>query len=192
MRPIIRESKGSIKPGQDLVVAGYAGLEGSITLVRSKEGELLERFSSGFLDSIKKMETELILGPVDWASLGATEWEAAGEGGIMTALWNLSGAYGTGISVVLRDLPLKQETIEICEVYDLNPYRLQSGGCYLLAADNGGGLVRRLADIQIPAVTVGTVDTGIKRQILNGEVRSFLDRPREDELRKIVPLYYEI
>lgn len=180
-----------MRPGQDLVVAGYIGLEGAIAVAEEKREALSQRFSPDFLDGILKMKIELISANVDWRAMGVTEWEEAGEGGIMTALWNLSGAYGTGIAVMLRDLPVRQEIIEICEAYDLNPYRLQSGGCFLLAADNGGDLVRLLGEKQIPAVTVGKVKTGIKRQIYNGDVVTYLDRPREDELRKIVPLYYE-
>ncbi len=121
----------------------------------------------------------------DWEALGATEWEEAGEGGIYTALWNLSGAYGTGFSVDLRKVPVKQGTIEVCERFGLNPYRLLSDGCVVLVSDNGGGLVRCLEAEGTAAAVVGEVRAGIAREITYGDVRGFMERPREDELRRL-------
>lgn len=48
------------------------------------------------------------------------------EGGILAALWNISGAYEQGISFSLLKIPVSQEIIEVCELFDLNPYRLRS------------------------------------------------------------------
>ena len=42
-----------------------------------------------------------------------------------------------GFEVDLYRIPVRQETIEVCERYELNPYRLLSSGCVLAAADNG-------------------------------------------------------
>ena len=38
------------------------------------------------------------------------------EGGIFGALWEIGEASGTGITADLRKIPIKQETVEICEV----------------------------------------------------------------------------
>ncbi len=48
------------------------------------------------------------------------------EGGILTAIWNLTGAYETGVEFYLRQIPMRQETVEVCERLELNPYRLYS------------------------------------------------------------------
>ena len=40
MRRIERESRGEMRPGQDLVVAGYAGLAGTRKIIEKKEEEL--------------------------------------------------------------------------------------------------------------------------------------------------------
>lgn len=55
----------------------------------------------------------------------------------MNSLWNMLEAYGLGCTIELRAIPILQETVEVCEVFDINPYRLSSGGCLLMAADNG-------------------------------------------------------
>ena len=87
MRQIVRESRGFMKPGQDLVVAGFVGLEGVRQIARAREKELCGWFS---IEYVRQMQTcsNVVLdqNPEYWKGLGATEWEMAGEGGINTAL----------------------------------------------------------------------------------------------------------
>ena len=45
MRRIERESRGEMRPGQDLVVAGYAGLAGTRKIIEKKEKELRTRYA---------------------------------------------------------------------------------------------------------------------------------------------------
>ena len=191
-RKIIRESRGFMKPGQDIVAAGFAGMAGTLAIVREKREELEQYFSSSYIETIynkKKEESDRNL--EQWKEFGATEWEPAGEGGKLTALWNLSGAYGVGIEFTLRQIPVKQETIEICEYYDLNPYRLYSEGCVLLIANHGGRLTERLKREGIFSVVIGKVNEGAKMEILMEEGAACLDRPQKDELEKVIPGYFQ-
>ena len=187
MRRIERENTGTIKPGQDLVAAGYAGLAGTLKIVSEREGELHQWFSSQYIDQILTGDFLLPANdPEFFKNLGATEWEPVLEGGILKALWDLSGAYMTGISFDLHKIPVRQETIEVCERYDLNPYRLYSEGCFVLAADNGGDLVSALKEHGMKAAVIGKVTDGIKRIIVHEDGNGYLDRPSEDELYKVL------
>jgi hydrogenase maturation factor len=103
----------------------------------------------------------------------------------MTTVWNLSGAYGLGVEVVLRDIPLRQETIEICQRLELNPYRLYGAGSWLLASPNGGRLVKNLEKLGIPAAVMGRVTGGNARAVIHGETVAYLERPRRDELKNL-------
>ncbi len=192
MKKIERENTGLMEAGQDLVAAGYAGCEGAAVIAGAKREELLARFSGSYADQA----AAAFCGPLPgdfryWQLMGASEYEPAGEGGILTALWNLSGAYGLGIEFNLRRIPLRQDTVEICEFYGLNPYRLLSGGCAVLAAANGGRLAERLEAAGIPAAVIGRVKRGIAREILTDEGTGYLERPQEDELKKVLPSYFE-
>ena len=116
-----------------------------------------------------------------------TAYEYAGEGGVLAALWNLSGIFNAGIDADLRCMPVRQVTVEVCELFELNPYRLYSGTCAVLVSDRGGQLVRRLREEGIPAGFIGSVAEGSARQIRHGqEGAGFLERPRPDELTKII------
>ena len=216
MRRIERENTGLLHPGQDLVVAGYAGLAGTLKLVEAKKEELSHWFSDEYMDEIaecsqylvsviaaaaqssdasveqkQRSETGTILDGTFWKSLGATEWEPAGEGGILTAIWNLTGAYETGVEFYLRQIPIRQETVEVCERLELNPYRLYSQGCILLTAPNGGQLVRTLVEKNIPAQVIGRVNKGIAREMVVQEGRGFLERPQPDEITKVIPGFFD-
>ena len=188
MRKIERENTGLMCAGQDLAVAGYAGLAGTLALAEARSQELSLFFSDEYMEKIAGCRT-LILEKRDaafWRGLGASEWEPAGEGGILTAIWNLSGAYETGVEFSLRKIPLRQETVEVCERLELNPYRLYSEGCYLLAADNGGQLVEKLAGEGIFAQVIGRVKDGIAREMIVQDGRGFLERPQPDEMWKVL------
>ena len=71
---------------------------------------------------------------------GASARYLMGEGGFLAALWKIAEASGVGLSADLRSVPIRQETIEICEVFDVNPYKLLSGGSILLGIRGGDAL----------------------------------------------------
>lgn len=54
----------------------------------------------------------------------------------------------------LKKIPVRQETIEICEFFGLNPYELISGGSMLMAAEDGNQLVHELEKAGIPAAVI--------------------------------------
>ena len=190
MRKIERENTGLLHAGQDLVVAGYAGLAGTVKLAEAAKEELSRWFSDEYMEEIADAAPLCPVSPEFWRSCGAAEWEPAGEGGILTAIWNLTGAYETGVEFYLRQIPIRQETVEVCERLELNPYRLYSQGCVLLTADNGGQLVRALAAKNIPAQVMGRVNKGIAREMIVQEGRGFLERPQPDEITKVIPGFF--
>lgn len=175
--------------GQDLVAAGYAGLAGIRILARARRGELEKRFASDYLeDLIAEDGGSILLQNAKYRmSLGVAECEPAGEGGILSAVWSLSGACRLGVEFSLRRIPVRQGVIEISEFWGLNPYRLYSEGCWLMPSDNGGRLVHHLREQGIAAAVIGRITTGIARVITDGNERSYLNRPQPDELERVLP-----
>ena len=188
MRKIEREPNGTgrFAPGQDLVIAGVIAKEGAKAALKQKREVLESRFCGAFLRKLEEsLEEKLNLNPEVLLSLGATEWEEVKEGGILAALWNLSGAYEQGISFSLLKIPVRQEIIEVCELFDLNAYRLRSGECMLIAADHGGNLVYGLEAMGIRAAVIGRVEPGISRKMTGAGGTGVLERPQPDEILKI-------
>ncbi len=70
-------------------------------------------------------------------------------------LWQLAAENGVGLVADLKRIPVRQETIEVCEYFDLNPYELMAGGSLLILTENGGELVRALETAGVPAAVIG-------------------------------------
>ncbi len=115
---------------------------------------------------------------------GATAMHNVSEGGIFGALWEMMDGAGTGMVIDLKSIPIRQETVEICEFFDLNPYQLLSGGALLITADKGQELVKELQKEGIPATIIGKTTAGKDRVIRNEEEERFLDLPKMDEIFK--------
>lgn len=179
--------EGSMSPGQDLIMAGFAGLEGTVRIAGQRRAELECRFCTAFL---KQLEVPDGPSPLNWAKEHAgihiTAYEAVAEGGVLAALWNLSGTFCAGIEFDLRKIPVRQVTVEVCELYGLNPYRLLSGDAFVAAADNGGRAVEALLRLGIEAAVIGRVIPGTDRRISHGgELAGYLERPQPDEYLRV-------
>ena len=95
------------------------------------------------------------------------------EGGVYGALWEVAEASSVGIEVDISKIPIKQETIEICEFYNLNPYELISSGSLLIVLDKGNDLVAKLKEKGISAAVIGKTTTGQDKIATNGEYKRF-------------------
>ncbi len=178
---------GGAGVGDDVVATKWIGIEGTSIIAREKEQELLERFAAPFVEEAKNFDRFLSVVPDAAAAVksGVTAMHDVTEGGIYGALWELAEASGVGLEIDLKKIPVRQETIELCEYYRLNPYQLISSGCMLMTAPDGRRLVRDLEKAGIHATLIGRCVDGKAKKILNGEDTAYLERPKTDELYKI-------
>lgn len=101
-----------------------------------------------------------------------------GREGVLRSLWKMGEELELGMEVHIKKIPIRQETIEICEYYDLDPYEEESGGTLLIAASDCGGLACALEKAGIPVSVIGFLHTGKARTIVYpGHVR-YLDKAR--------------
>ena len=104
------------------------------------------------------------------------------RGGVFSALWELAEKGNLGIEVDLKKIPMRQETIEICEVLGVNPYELYGAGSLLMASDKGNEIIHELEKLEIPATIIGKITEDNGKVLLNGEEVRFLDRPKNDSI----------
>ena len=177
----------SVKPGQDILITKWIGLEGTSVAAKEKEEELLKKFAPSFVETAKDFDQYLSVVP---EAKIARDWSISAmhditEGGVFGALWEMGSGSGVGLDIDLKKIPIRQETVEICEVLGLNPYILMSSGSMMIAADDGYGLAEKLKQAGIPAAVVGKATEGKDRILRNGEDTRYLDKPQSDELYKI-------
>jgi hydrogenase maturation factor len=108
------------------------------------------------------------------------------KGGVFGALWEMADRAGIGLSIDLKAIPVKQETIEISEIYDVNPYEMLGTGSLLMIADDGHELVRTLQAEKIPAAVIGKTTADHDRVILNEGESRFLEPVKPDEILKVL------
>lgn len=176
-----------VKPGNDIILTKWIGLEGTSIIVDKNRDELLKKFPSSFIETASlfgghtciRQEAEIA------SAYGISAMTDVSSGGIFGALWEMAEASGVGLDIDLMAIPVRQETIEICEVYGINPYQLISGGALLIACDNGSRLVEKLEEADIPAVVIGSANSSSDRLIHNDEETRYLDMPMTDEIFKI-------
>ncbi len=178
---------GGAQVGDDVVVSKWIGIEGTSIIAKEKEEELLTRFSRPFLQEAKDFDKFLSVVPESKVAVlsGVSAMHDVTEGGIYGALWELSEASHVGLEIELKAIPIRQETVEICEYFRLNPYQLIASGCMLMTAKDGRTLVSNLKKAGIHAAVIGRCVEGKAKKIINGEDTAYLERPKTDELYKI-------
>ena len=191
---VAKAKKGSListagaRAGMDIVVSKWVGIEGTMIFAKEKEAELKEHFPADFVDTAIGFDRYLSVVP---EAAVATQSSVAAmhdvtEGGLFGALWEMAEASGVGLEIDLKKIPIRQETVEICEYFDVNPYGLISSGMMLMASADGNALVLALQEAGIPATVIGKATEGNDRVIIRDEERRFLEPPKTDELYKVL------
>lgn len=181
-------STAGARPGDDILVSKWIGLEGTSIIAKEKETELLNRYPAALVKTAQEFDRYLSVLPEAAAAVksGVSAMHDVTEGGIFGALWELAESSGVGLEIDLKKIPVKQETIEICEFFNINPYELISSGCMLMASPDGNMLVRELEKQGIHGAVIGKAVSGNDRILFNEEEKRFLEPPKTDELYKVV------
>ena len=189
----IADSKGNtrqiavVNADLDLVVAGTVGREGAAMLAAEYAKRLEERYAPSYIEAAKHLFDD---GSMTAVADILQEKEVVSvhdvrEGGIFAALWEMAAAANVGLSIDLKNIPIKQHTIEVCEYFNLNPYMLRSGGTLLLACANGARIVEQLKNTGVEAAVIGQTTAGNDRLIRYDDEARFLEPPKMDEYYKI-------
>ena len=172
-----------------ILAAGTIACGEVIDITCQKRGELALRFPCFFAPAVSGNQELKFLKSMDMEKLEEEVCELCrkysadavfrmGEGGIFRALWDLGIRLGCGLTVDLKKIPICQETIEICEYADINPYEADSRGAVLIACRDAGPLLMALKERGIRAELIGSMNGSKAKTLLyDGHVR-YLDKPR--------------
>ena len=143
-----------------VVITGDIAVRGTIRLLRERGEELEKAFSNSFMRTARSIREEEL--PQIEEGISYTE---IGEGGITQALWDLAEREKTGLRISLDAVPVKQETIEICNYLDVDPYTLESYGSLLCFVPDGK---------ETGGVEVGYTVNDKKRLLKYGDIERYL------------------
>lgn len=176
----IKEEKNIVKPGMNIVMTGAVGLEGTAALAIKNEQELSKRFITSYINKAKSFIDDIFI--IDEAKVavkhGVEAMHDISKSGVFGALWELGEYYKCGMNIDLKAIPIFQETVEICEFFDLNPYVLGSSGGLLIVTDRGELLVEEIRKSGKRAEIIGYITDGHDKIVTNGDEKRFLEPPK--------------
>ena len=185
------EANENSTPTLSIVLVGYAGLGGSIELIKDNEEKLSKHFSKYFMSLCKKLDSFLVESEPFCGEKIAQEYISGevlelGKLGIHNSLWsalwnicelNLAKKEQIGIDVDITQIPIRQETIEICQFFGLNPYKISSKGSYLILTKDPDKVITLLEREKVKASMIGVLTDKKERIIRRADYIRHLPRP---------------
>ncbi len=176
---------------QDIIMTGYAGWRGSAQLSEQHRDKLEQHFNPDFLRKLLDIdvsgdEFSCIPAVKAAADAGVRTMHAAGDGGVFNAVWEMACRNSLGARIHLKAIPIRQETVEVCDYFNVSPYQLLSTGVLLMTADHGQKVLTELAAAGIPAVIIGHLTDDNDRVVLNEEEVRYLEPFRQDSISNII------
>lgn len=169
-----------IRAGMGIVMTKWAGLEEAAILLNNQNTlDLLKnRFSPSYMENFSNY--------TEWLSVeeeagiakefGDVIMHDNSDGGVFGSLWDLAEGSGLGFEVNLRDIPVRQEIIELAYLCELNIYRMKSQGSLLIISERAGELAEHINGAGIPAAYIGSfTDNNDKIIRVEDEIR-YLER----------------
>ncbi len=174
----------NVRPGQDIVVTKWIGLEATAILARECEEYLRGKISEEFLDTAASFKEFLSVVPDAEAAArsGAVLMHDITEGGVLGALWEAAEVGRTGVDIDLSAIPVREETTAICDAFSVDPLRIMSSGSLLIIAEDGNKLAGKLKDLGIHSAVIGKTTEGEERILRNGAIVTKLNAPEPDML----------
>jgi hydrogenase expression/formation protein HypE len=180
-------------PGDHVIMTKCAGIEGTAVLASDFSRQISKKVSARVVAQASALTKRISV--VDDA---LTAMKAGGvhamhdptEGGLLQGLWELAEASQVGFSIYQSVIPVLAETRQICTVFHVNPLRLMSSGCLLIAADKqkSGLIVRQLRRKKIPASIIGRFTSrNMGRKLVRDDgTRVEIGAQERDELYRVI------
>jgi len=186
---VINDVKTSYCPrkDEDILVINNIAMAGTVIIAEDRFEELSGRFSVMYLEKAKQLLQKMSMQEAisELRKLDITYVAALSEGGINGALWEMADIGKVGLSVNLKDIPIKQETVEVCNFFDINPYELTSSGALLVTCKDGQDVIDKLNESGIEAALIGRTNASNDKLIINEDEKRFLTVPATDGIYEI-------
>lgn len=173
----------------DIVMTKWIGLMGTSVISGKKRDELITRLPAYYVDDAYGLGQFVSVADEALVALESDKTYAMHDvagGGIFAALWELCEDLRSGCRVELNRIPVRQETIEVSEFFDINPYSLRGDGALLIVTDDSKALTKALIEKGILATVIGRTTQCIDRVILRDDETRFLESSNTDELIKVL------
>ncbi|MFW6375747.1 MAG: AIR synthase related protein [Thermoplasmatota archaeon] len=172
-KPVLTRGSNS---GDKIVQVNEAAIEGTWILVSDFEDRLLEKgLEKNLIDEVKRWGRDIsVVKDALKMSENATSMHDPTEGGILQGIYEMAKCSGNDF-VIDEEISFRSETIEVSDVFRLDPKKLISSGCLLAT-------IPEEKDIELGKV-IGHVESGSGQTIFEGDV---IEEVTEDELFRFI------
>lgn len=181
-----------VPENKEICLLGYAGALGSSKILAHRMQELEKKFSRRYLcqagqkhaEAIAQSARALDLLKGEDGLLKNEEWVKVETSGVLAALYEWSKERSIGCCIEIKKVPLLQSSVEVCEYFGLNIYRLLSD-CYLIFTDRAYELSYQFKSLGFSCEIIGRFQDGLDKVIVDKEELEYINRPTKDEIRKL-------
>ena len=182
------------RPNHDIIMTKSAGIEGTAVLAMDFSHKL--RLDSKLMARARAMRRSISIVPEAMIAVktgGVSALHDPTEGGLLQGVWEIAEASKVGFIVNESRIRIRNETIRICNSFHVNPLRLMSSGCLLIAANTRKSrmIVQQLRRRGIQAEIIGTfTDRKEGRKLIRPDGSRLEIRANErDELYRVIEKY---
>ena len=112
------------------------------------------------------------------------------EGGILNGLYEISEAAQVGVKIYESDILIADETKQICDALNIDPFKLLSSGSLLVVSDpdKKTALIKSFSEIGVKALVIGQITSKSKGMIIQGRdgIERKIGKVDQDELYRIL------
>ena len=155
--------KKNMRTGDKILLTKGVAVEGTAILAGEFENRLADQgISREFLSDCKKFISGISILPEAALAAkhsGTVAMHDVTEGGLATALFELSNAAGCRVRIEMDQIPVFDHTRKLCTALGLNPLGLIGSGSLLIACrpEHHGELIRRIENETIDVTCIGKV-----------------------------------
>lgn len=171
----------------EIIIEGYAGEAGARRIALGERTRLATRFRD---DTIEEMCTgpyggQYVFHGDEEKLMSMCKEHGADvinlcDGGILKGIYEEAVERKCGLKIYLSKVPILQSTIEICEMFGLDPFRL-FGHCHMIMCDNASTLCDKLSEAGYAVNVVGYMQSSLDKIIADKEEIEYINRPTRDE-----------
>ena len=183
-------NKKAIADGSSIVMCGYAGMLGTDLIIKNNSEVIANRFGNYFSKGyvfgtencsisdaakvVKQFETSVAKVANQFDMSAVSYMHDVSCGGVYAALWQLGRYADCGFIVNNDRIAIRQETIEICEALEKNPYLIDGTGGLLIVCNEPEELLAAFAENGIEARLIGRIGKSKERCVAfgDGELRT--------------------
>lgn len=178
-------STSCAKAGDDIIVTGHIGYEGTSILAHDYEEKIKSILTEKEIEEAKKYSNDISVlnAGLICGKFGVSAMHDITEGGLLGALYEMADASGVGFKIYKNKIPVSKVTRKLCKGLGIDELRFISSGSMLISTKRGDILKNILSENNIFSEIIGKITESGKILEDNGS-KIEVEPPHSDELYK--------